>query len=213
MTTPETLPLRQFCDHIGVKPSYGHELKKAGRLVLTEDGKRVLVAQSIARIKETRDPSKAGVAARHAAERGADVLTGHAENKPNQPLAPEESARAATESVADKPAPDADGEGAEPINFNYQSSKAKREHFAALEAEASYLEKTRQLLPVADVRSVLTETMTVLRTAMEGLPYNLAPQLAATMDEAHVKTILANEVEYALQTAADSLAKLGRGEL
>lgn len=212
MTHPETLPLRQFCDLIGVKPSYGADLKKTGRLVLAEDGKTVLVAQSIARIKETRDPSKAGVAARHAAERGAAARTGHAETEPNQPLAPAESARAATESVADKPAPDADGEGAEPVNFNYQSSKAKREHFAALEAEASYLEKTRQLLPVADVRAVLTETMTVLRTVMEGLPYNLAPQLAATMDEAQVKTILTNEVEHALKTAADNLAKLARAE-
>ena len=35
--TPTTATLREFCDLIGVKPSYGAELKKNDRLVLADD--------------------------------------------------------------------------------------------------------------------------------------------------------------------------------
>lgn len=210
---PETLSIPDFSKHIGCKRNYAYELKKADRLVLTDDGKKVKVAESIARIEETRDPSKAGVAARHAAERGAAARTGHAENEPNQALAPAESAQAATETIAASTTPQPpEGEGAA-RGYDYQNSKAKREHFAAMEAEASYRQKMRELLDAGEVRAAMVEVLTVLRTSMEGLPYNLAPVLAATSDEAQIKSLMSAEVEHALKTAADSLAKLGRGEL
>lgn len=61
----------EFARLRGFKPSYVTELAKAGRLVLSDDGKRVKVAESVARIEATRDPSKQAVADRHAANRGA----------------------------------------------------------------------------------------------------------------------------------------------
>ena len=61
----------EFARLRGIKPSYVTELAKAGRLVLTDDGKRVRVAESIASIEATRDPSKQAVADRHAAGRAA----------------------------------------------------------------------------------------------------------------------------------------------
>ncbi len=207
MSTPETATLSEFCRLIGVKVGYGSELKKTGRLVLAEDGKTVRVQESIARIAETRDPSKAGVAARHAEERGAEVATGHAESKTNQAPAHATTAQAATNSVA--------GEGEQPPagqGYDYQGSKAKREHFAAMEAEASYREKIRELLPASEVRSVMAEVITVLRTSIEGIAFNLAPQLAATSDEVQVKTLLHTEIEHALDTASRNLSKLGRAE-
>lgn len=202
MATPTTATLRQFCDLIGVKPSYGNELKKTGRLVLADDGKTVLVQESMARIEDTRDPSKAGVAARHAAGRGAVAQTGHAAEQTRAQLAP---------NSPNSPNEPSEGEGAR--GYDYQGSKAKKEHFAAMEAEASYRQKMRELLEASEVRGVLVEVMTVLRTSIEGLPYNLAPVLAATSDEAQIKSLLSAEVEHALKTAADSLAKLGRGDL
>lgn len=210
---PTTATLRQFCDLIGVKPSYGAELKKTGRLVLAEDRKTVLVPESIVRIEETRDPSKTGVAARHAAGRGTVAQTGHAETEENKPLAPVDSSQAATETIATTASQSGEGEGAAARGYDYQGSKAKKEHFSALEAEASYRQKIRGLLEATEVRSVLAEVITVLRTSIEGLPYNLAPVLAAASDEAQIKSLLSAEVEHALKTAADSLAKLGRGEL
>lgn len=196
MTTPTTATLRDFCNLIGVKPSYGHELKKTGRLVLAPDGKSVMVQESIDRIAATRDPSKSGVAAHHAEVRGADAATGHAE-----------PAQAATNLVAE----DGEQPSADRFGYDYQGSKAKKEHFVALEAEASYREKIGQLFEASEARAVVAEIITVLRTSIEGIAYNLAPQLAATSDEVQVKSLLQAEVEHALATASDSLAKLGRG--
>ena len=111
--------------------------------------------------------------------------------------------------IRDRPPPEDDSD---PGSYNYQTSKAKREHFAAMEAEATYRQKIKELLEASEVRSVLTEIITVLRTSMEGLAYNLAPILAATSDEAQIKSTLGSEIEHALKTASESLAKLGRGE-
>lgn len=49
----------EFARVIGASRSYVTQLKKAGRLVLTERG-LVLVKESIAKIKESADPSKDG---------------------------------------------------------------------------------------------------------------------------------------------------------
>lgn len=196
MTAPAQLSVPDFSAHIGCKRTYAYQLKKEGRLVMAPDGKNVMVAESIALIDATKDPSKSGVAARHAAAR--------AEPSQTVPAAPPVA-------LPDEPA-GFQGDEAPGTGYDYQGSKAKREHFAALEAEASYRQKIRELLEASEVRAVLAEVITVLRTSIDGIPYNLAPVLAATGDEAQIKSILGAEVEHALKTASDSLSKLGRGE-
>ena len=59
MTAPTELTPKQFAEHLGVKPGYVTRLKADGRLVLTDDRKRVRVAESVARIHATRDPARA----------------------------------------------------------------------------------------------------------------------------------------------------------
>ena len=71
MTQPETLTPRQLAERLGFKPHYGNQLAKEGRFVFAPDGKHVLVQESIARFHATKDPSKQGVADRHAAGRAA----------------------------------------------------------------------------------------------------------------------------------------------
>lgn len=187
--TPAILSVPAFSEHMGWRRNYGYQLKKEGRLVMAPDGKNVLVAESIVLHAATRDPSKQGVADRHAATRGQSVK------------------------VEPPPAMEDDGEDGDPQRgYDYLGSKAKKEHFAALEAEASYRAKIKDLLDAGEVRSVLAEVMTVLRTAIEGLPYIAAPILAATSDEVEIKSFLHTEVECALNNASAALAKLGRGE-
>lgn len=193
---PNTITRSELAAIIGAKsPSYVNELEKNGRAVRAPDGKNWLKAESLAAYRAGKDPSKQGVADRHAAARAA--------------AAPVQRAQAATESVA----PEDTGQDEPPAgHYNFQTSKAKREHFAALEAEASYRKLVNELLEASEVRSVLNEIVTVLRTSLEGIPYNLAPILAATSDEATIKSTLSAEVEHALKTASEALAKLGRGE-
>ena len=196
MTTPQTATPRELAERLGFKPHYGHQLLKEGRFVPDSGNpKRVLVAESIARFEATKDPSKAGVAARHAAARAGQ---GGA-----QAPAPADPADAAVP-------PDA--AGANPERYDYQGSKAKREHFAALEAEASYRQKMRDLLEADDVRSVLAEILTVVRKSIESLPYRRAPELAAMTDEAQIRALLVGDAEAILKDASAALAKLGRGE-
>ena len=102
MTTPETLTPRQLAERLGFKPHYGNQLAKEGRFVLAPDGKHVLVQESIARFHATKDPSKQGVADRHALTRAGEISPLDGERSPS----------------------DAQG-------YDYQSSKAKREHWAA----------------------------------------------------------------------------------
>lgn len=59
----------QFAKRIQRAPSYITELISHGRIVLTEDGKRVEVEASIAKIEATASGAKPAVAARHEAER------------------------------------------------------------------------------------------------------------------------------------------------
>jgi len=54
----EEMLFGEFARLIHVKPSYVTKLKKAGRLVLTKDGRRVKVDESLARIEATRDPAQ-----------------------------------------------------------------------------------------------------------------------------------------------------------
>ena len=67
----QTATFSEFAKVLRVKPRAITQLKADDRLILTEDGKRVRVEASLARIRETADPSKAAVAARHAAARHA----------------------------------------------------------------------------------------------------------------------------------------------
>ena len=74
-SAPEVLGFQAFAQRIMRAPSYVTQLRKAGRLVLSADGKGVLVAESIKLIADTSDPSRAGVQARHAAQREAGGAT------------------------------------------------------------------------------------------------------------------------------------------
>jgi len=66
---PATEGVRAFARRLGCRPGYVTELRRRGRLVLTHDGKAICVADSLARIEATRDPTKAGVRDYHARAR------------------------------------------------------------------------------------------------------------------------------------------------
>ena len=71
---PETCSRKEFADRMGwSSPSHVSNLIREGQVVLTEDRKKVLVAESIARIEAARDPSKRGVRERHERARSIDA--------------------------------------------------------------------------------------------------------------------------------------------
>lgn len=192
--TPDTLGFKAFAEHIGCRPSYVTELKKAGRLVLTDDGRAVRVADSIARIDATRDPSRAAVADRHAAERGAPLTTSGSD-----PAAPGGEGAAAND-----PADDDDPDP------KFQHWKARRERAAALREEIKLGEESKDYLRRADAAAVVGNAFVMLRTSLEALPDSMAPTLAGESDENRVRILLAEEIEHILGNCSAELAKLNQ---
>lgn len=183
---PDTLTPREFAARLGYKPHYGNQLAKDGRLVFAPDGKRVLVAESIARFEATKDPSRQGVADRHAAGRAAAAP------------APAEQA----EPPAD---PDDDAGGDAPM-YDFQNAKAKREHWAAEREHAAFRKEAGELIELTTHIAAMADVGATVRAKLEAWASTLPPQLAGR-DEAAVRATLADQVELLLRDLADRVRR------
>jgi hypothetical protein len=199
MTHPETLNLAQFAKHIGCKRNYASQLKAEGRLVMTAEG-RVNVAQSIERIAATRDPSKAGVAERHARQRGGVVQTGHEVG--HQVGQVGQPAAAAPPAPPAEDQPQGDGN-----HYHYQDAKAKREHWAAEREKALYLKESGELMERSQVVATFAHAGATIRQKLEAWSSVLPPQLEGR-DETAMRTTLAEQVEQVLADLAQSFARM-----
>lgn len=203
---PAEASFSDFAALIDCRPSYVTELRQGGRLVLTDDGKRVRVAESIALIESTRDPAKAGVAERHATER-VQAAARKAAPDPRQ-----QAADAANDDSSD----DADA----PSTYVPTDPHSKRRARAlADKAEADARKALRdekielgQLLQADEVTAVVSEAITTLRTSMENLPGQIAPGLAAATTEEQVRVLLAEALETRLADLARTFNQIGRGD-
>ncbi|KAF1697978.1 hypothetical protein CSC62_07475 [Pseudoxanthomonas jiangsuensis] len=174
---------KELAGLIGCRPSYIVELKRHGRVVPAPQGKGYLRAASLALYADTRDPAKAGVAARHAAVRG-EALAGA--------------------DVDDDP-PEGEAAAAEPQDSDARRKARALANKAETDAEMARLEldKVRgQLLPAAAVERLLAEAATGLRVALERIADTLAPQLAATTDEARCRQLVWDEINHGLEEAS-----------
>ena len=186
MTTPETLTPRQLAERLGYKPHYGNQLAKEGRFVFAPDGKHVLVQESIARFHATKDPSKQGVADRHAAGRAAAAP------------APAEQA----EPPAD---PDDDAGGDAPM-YDFHNAKAKREHWAAEREHAAFRKDAGELIELTTHIAAMADVGATVRAKLEAWASTLPPQLAGR-DEAAVRATLVDQVELLLRDLADRMQR------
>lgn len=198
MTT--TMTKSEFASHINVKPGYVTQLIIAGRLVM--DGDKVVVEDSIKRINETRDPSKVAVAARH--EKAREKKRIEAKLSTSAPAAPGPSAAESNHALSGAESDDI-GDAA---GSAYQHAKAFREKYNALSAKMAYEREMKTLLPADDVRQAVMDGDTIIRSRLESLPDQLAPLLAAEMDEQRVRAILIEQIEHLLNDLSSSFHKL-----
>lgn len=178
----------EFARHLGVRPSYITELRKAGRLVLTDDAKAVKVAESLALIDSTRDPSRSGVAARHAAARGHEVGASGA-------------------SAGSEGGESGEGEAPAPASTDYgfQKAKALKERYAAMTAKVEYERLVGKLAPVADIEAAAADLVTALRRRLEGMGTTLAPLVAPVSEPTACKALIDEFVEGVLRETSDTL--------
>lgn len=189
----ETATARELAERLGFKPHYGHQLVKDGRFVLAPDGKRVLVAESLARYQATKDPSKQGVADRHAAARAA---------------ADDSDDHDADSAPAYRPA---QGASEAAVGNSYQQARAVKEKFLALEAKRAYEVAIGQLRDSREVEGLAATAMTELRIRLENLATTVAPMLTNQPDEAKVRALLQDQFAHALESASHHFARLATG--
>ncbi len=151
-----------------------YQAKKEGRLVLTDDGKAVLAEASKRRYLATSDPAKRGVTERHAAARSAP------------PPAPPE----------DEPPPEEDAP--EVRGYDFQSAKAKREHWAAEREHAQYRKEAGELIDVTQHVSVYAAAGALMRASLEAWVSVLPPQLVGR-EESVIRSTLSDQVEQVLR--------------
>lgn len=192
---PALMSFAEFARHAGFKPSYVTQLKREGRLVLSDDGKAVKAAESLARIQETRDPSKAAVAARHAAARASAAQT-VADAPPSSVSSPE----------------DDDLDAGLQVRHDYQAARAKREHLAAETAELEYRKVCGELIEVSSLQPVLAGAAATLCASLDRIEHDIVPVLVG-LDEEAMRLQVREYIDQIRADLAESFAKMGRGEL
>ncbi|WP_295482100.1 terminase small subunit [uncultured Pseudomonas sp.] len=163
MSDPRFLSKSAFAARIGRAPSYITWLKNNDRLVLSPDGKLVDVQATEARIRETADPSKAAVAARHSESRVERDVRTH--------LKPGADTPAVLQAV-EAPANGRD----------FQAARAHREYYLAQLAEADFRKVQGQLVERQRVEDAAFTAARGLRDQMFGLAPQLAAELAGMTD-------------------------------
>lgn len=193
MRKDQAVTRKEFAQRLGCKQSYVTQLANDGRLVLAEDGKRVLVEASIERMAATKDPAKQPVAARHAIARGAPMAASAADADDG-----------AAEAAGEPPA----GDGV--ISPDFQLARASREHWQALTARRDYEQSIGKLLSRDDVEAAIADAAVTLRGALENLPDILAPQVAAERGEDRCRGLIVSEVEHMLAELSRNFAAASR---
>jgi hypothetical protein len=192
-----TATFKAFARILGERsPSYVTQLKSEGRLVLTDDGKRVRIDESLALIRSTADPAKAGVVVRHAAAR-ASVPPPAAE---------------ATAEAEDTPS----GDAVDPVEQSHARRRSKamadKAETDAKAADRDYRISMGQLLEAVEVEHAVRGAVASFRGGLENLPNTLAPELSAMTDESRIRVVLSEAFEHVLEELARAFGAIGRRE-
>ncbi|WP_030128521.1 hypothetical protein [Pseudomonas sp. QTF5] len=186
MTDPIFLSKSAFAAHIGKAPSYITWLKNNNRLVLSDDGKLVNVEATIALIRDTADPTKAAVAARH--------QEGRLQRDVTSQLSPlvESTPNMAAPQPAIGPA------GKQP---DFQKARAHREYYLAQLAEAEFHKVQGSQVELEAVKTGAFNAGRLLRDQLLGMPPQLAPELAAMTDPWEIERRLTAAIRASLEDA------------
>lgn len=174
-----TMSLPEWAGYMGwASAGMAYQARDEGRVVLAPDGKSVLAAESKARYMATADPAKSAVADRHAQGRAGD-------------------------GDGDEPATEDDGTLP---GYDYQSARARREHWAAAREEMVARKEAGELIDVAEHVAAFANMGATIRAALEGWAAMLAPQLAGR-DEQAIRTAVADQVEQVLREISTQIKR------
>jgi hypothetical protein len=194
----ELLTRAEFARRAGYQRSYVTRLGQQGRLVLSDDGRKVWLNASVAQIKSTKDPSRSSDQARAAAAKRHQP---DAEPSTGAPIAPEAADSPAGASAASQ----ADGDDVATPSGRYADWRVRSERAKALAAERDLAISLGDLLRSDDVRAAVSAAFTEARSRLECLPDQLAPVLAGLPSEQAVRMRLTDEFELVLEELSRQL--------
>lgn len=192
-TLPPVLSKSEYAAHKGWRPSYVTKLLKAGRLVLTADGKRIDVPASEVLLKKHERVDRQGVREHHARTR-----------RPR--IAPAEIGAAG-------PAP-ADGaavvEPPKPDELSaYNKARAEREAAMAAMAVMDQRKREGELVEVAQVRDMAARIAGIIAGGFERVGPRIGSVWSTEQDAAKRERLLEAELRQIQSEFADAIAQLG----
>lgn len=190
--TPEIITFTEFARLQGVRPSYVTKLKDHGRLVLTEDGKRVRVAESIALIEQTAG-GRIDVSARHAAARAA----GNEISPSDRPKVTEPGKNAANAKDERKGGQDE----------RLVDAKLRKESAQADQEEMKAAQMRGELIPREDVEAAMKFIGGAVRAALEVFPDQTAPLVAPISDMTEIHEALTQACRDALHGIGEAIER------
>lgn len=191
----------EFARIMGWSASYVTQLAREGRLVFTEDGRHVRVAESIQRYNDTADPDKQGVRERHAATRAAR----HGRAAPAGTLTVTAAAGQNGHDEDDDEEGDGSGsDGGGDLSVEIQRARLARLRFQAMKERLDYMERVRKLVSADEARALAASMGAIVRRKLEALPQILAAQ-SSDGDRERIYAIASDQVEQALSDLANEI--------
>lgn len=184
-----------FADFLGVTRGYVSQLKKGNRLVLSDDGKRVRVRETLDMLAATGNVDKVGVSARHALERLAKGGSG---------VNVQEAVQAAAAGLAKPPAgsiktttvlPDAATLLFTDPMAAYNAARAGNEIKRGEQLDIDLAKSRRELIGLDGAIKAVAGLAAATRARIERMPDRIATVLAAETDPVRVYEILQQEID------------------
>lgn len=175
----------EFARYKGVSKAMVTRWKQEGRLIMTADGKRILVNESNQKLKDTASP--AGY-----------TNSIHAAAKKNKPLdpAPEipftELKKQVNESQLDLDTTNADD--------LFKNSRALKEKSAALQAAAEHEKFVGNLIGRDDVDKIIFERARQFRDGLMACSRRIAPEIAGNSDITEIEGVLTRDFRALLES-------------
>lgn len=94
------------------------------------------------------------------------------------------------------------------VGTSYQSARALKEKYLALQAKADYERTIGELVPMSSVRLQGMDLGATVRVKLESLPHLLAPILAPIDDPAQVHALLVEKMEDALRELSRKMREM-----
>lgn len=194
---PASESFSDFARRLGCKPSYVTELRQAGRLVLSADGKAVQVRESLDRVRATASPEWDGVAQRHAETRGSELGASPAVVPASTGMDHDD-----TDDVDQPAAALAGGKPADDDQLRTRRAKRMSAELQAAQDRLDYQERIGKLVDAGEARAIGARIGTTVRLRLESYAVRISSQVEERQ-RAHIFAFVTDLVEQTLSDLAE----------